>query len=189
MSKFGRVRINSAKTVDVLLSQNEPRWHSAFFSRRITTLSSSLSPSSTLSTSTSSLSTSSKISSNVVNPPIPLVATGIGTTVAVTGSTGYIGSFVVKELLDRGYTVNAPIRGSTKNPEKAQHLQSLPWASTRLKIFDGGDLDVAGSFDSSFEGATAVIHTAAEVQYVYINQHHMTIYIYIYIYICYSLYE
>lgn len=161
-ARFGRVRINSAKNVDVLFSRNEPRWHSAFFSRRITTLSSSPSPS-------SSTSLSSKISSNVVNPPIPLVTTGIGTTVAVTGSTGYIGSFVVKELLDRGYTVNAPIRGSSKNPEKAQHLQSLPWASTRLKIFDGGDLDIAGSFDSSFEGATAVIHTAAEVQYVYIK--------------------
>ena len=83
-------------------------------------------------------------------------------TVAVTGSTGYIGSFVVAELLARGYNVNAPVRGGSQNPNKTKHLLQLPNASN-LRVFDGGDLSVPGSFDSAFLSADAVIHTAAEV--------------------------
>ena len=82
--------------------------------------------------------------------------------VVVTGSSGYIGSFVVAELLSRGYIVHAPVRGSSTNPNKIAHLQALP-NSENLKIFDGGDLTLAGSFDSAMDGAGAVIHTAAEV--------------------------
>ncbi|GMH99044.1 hypothetical protein TrST_g8316 [Triparma strigata] len=82
--------------------------------------------------------------------------------VVVTGSSGYIGSFVVAELLSRGYIVHAPVRGSSTNPNKIAHLQALP-NSENLKIFDGGDLTLAGSFDSAMNGAGAVIHTAAEV--------------------------
>ena len=82
--------------------------------------------------------------------------------VAVTGSTGYIGSYVVAELLNRGYTVHLPVRGSSSNPSKAAHLLALP-GSERLTIFDGGDLTVDGSFDDAFKDCDAVIHTAAEV--------------------------
>ena len=82
--------------------------------------------------------------------------------VVVTGSSGYIGSFVVAELLSRGYIVHAPVRGSSTNPNKIAHLQALP-NSENLKIFDGGDLTLAGSFDSAMKGAGAIIHTAAEV--------------------------
>jgi nucleoside-diphosphate-sugar epimerase len=84
-------------------------------------------------------------------------------TVAVTGGTGYIGSFVVAELLTRGYDVHAPVRGSSTNAAKAAHLLALPNADGKLKIFDGGDLSLPGSFDSAFADADAVIHTAAEV--------------------------
>lgn len=84
------------------------------------------------------------------------------TKVAVTGSTGYIGSYVVAELLSRGYTVNLPVRGSSSNPSKAAHLLALP-GSERLQVFDGGDLTVDGSFDDAFKDCHAVIHTAAEV--------------------------
>ena len=84
-------------------------------------------------------------------------------TVGVTGSTGYIGSFVVAELLSRGYKVNAPVRNSGKDPRKAAHLLSMPGASGNLTVFDGGDLAVLGSFDAAFKDADAVIHTAAEV--------------------------
>ena len=39
-------------------------------------------------------------------------APGLGQTVCVTGASGYIGSWIVKLLLDRGYTV----RGTVRNP-------------------------------------------------------------------------
>ena len=39
-------------------------------------------------------------------------ATGNGQTVCVTGAGGYIGSWIVKLLLDKGYAV----RGTVRNP-------------------------------------------------------------------------
>jgi GDP-D-mannose dehydratase len=39
-------------------------------------------------------------------------APGLGQTVCVTGAGGYIGSWIVKLLLERGYTV----RGTVRNP-------------------------------------------------------------------------
>ncbi|KAL9994008.1 putative cinnamyl-alcohol dehydrogenase [Helianthus debilis subsp. tardiflorus] len=35
---------------------------------------------------------------------------GVGKVVCVTGASGYIASWVVKLLLDRGYTVHATVR-------------------------------------------------------------------------------
>jgi dihydroflavonol-4-reductase len=84
------------------------------------------------------------------------------TRVAVTGASGYLGSYVVAELLARGYGVHGCVRGCTENPEKAAHLHALPGAE-RLTLFDGTDLSIDGSFDDAFADADAVIHTAAAV--------------------------
>lgn len=43
-------------------------------------------------------------------------------TVLVTGATGYLGSNVVKSLLDRGYSVRGTVR-SLANKAKIAHLQ------------------------------------------------------------------
>ena len=78
-------------------------------------------------------------------------------TVAVTGASGYIGSYVVAELLSRGYAVNGLVRGCSSTPAKAKHLVDLPHAGQLLTLFDGGDLAVEGSFDEAFRGADAVV--------------------------------
>ena len=44
--------------------------------------------------------------------------------VLVTGATGYIAGWVVKNLLDEGITVHAPIR-DTDNTQKREHLDKL----------------------------------------------------------------
>lgn len=45
-----------------------------------------------------------------------------GTTVLVSGASGYVGAHVVKTLLDRGYSVRGTVR-STSNKTKIAHLQ------------------------------------------------------------------
>ncbi|KAH9536566.1 hypothetical protein CY35_16G006000 [Sphagnum magellanicum] len=70
-----------------------------------------------------------------------------GKTVCVTGASGFIASWLVKLLLERGYTV----RGTVRNPEKAKHLLQLPSARDHLKLFSA-DLLKPGCFDEIVQG-------------------------------------
>lgn len=79
-----------------------------------------------------------------------------GETVAVTGASGFIASWLVKTLLEKGYNVKATVR----NPAKAKFLLELPGAKERLQLL-AADLLVPGSFDSIFQGCDGVFHTAS----------------------------
>ena len=57
------------------------------------------------------------------------------TTFCVTGATGFLGSYVVKRLLQAGHTVHATTRHSDEQ-KRIAHLLALPGASERLKIFE-----------------------------------------------------
>ncbi|CAM6022965.1 unnamed protein product, partial [Sphagnum balticum] len=81
-----------------------------------------------------------------------------GKTVCVTGAGGFIGSWIVKTLLDHGYTV----RGTVRNLENSKHLLELPGASDRLKLFVGNLME-PGCFDPVVEGCDGVFHTASPV--------------------------
>ncbi|KAF0696334.1 Aste57867_12893 [Aphanomyces stellatus] len=79
--------------------------------------------------------------------------------VCVTGGSGFIGSHVVKTLLERGYTVHTTVR-DIANVKKLAHLKALPGATDRLKFFEA-DLVRDGSFDEAMQGCSAVMHTAS----------------------------
>ncbi|KAH1121032.1 hypothetical protein J1N35_004192 [Gossypium stocksii] len=81
-------------------------------------------------------------------------------TCCVTGATGYIGSWLVKLLLERGYKVHATVR----NPEKALHLLQLWNGSDRLRLFKA-DLLEEGSFDEAVKGCNGVYHVAASMEF------------------------
>ncbi|KAE8665641.1 NAD(P)-binding Rossmann-fold superfamily protein [Hibiscus syriacus] len=81
--------------------------------------------------------------------------------VCVTGASGYIASWLVKLLLQRGYTVRATVR-DPNDPKKTQHLVSLDGAKERLHLFKAELLE-EGCFDSVVDGCRGVFHTASPV--------------------------
>ncbi|XP_059077565.1 putative anthocyanidin reductase isoform X1 [Cryptomeria japonica] len=78
--------------------------------------------------------------------------------VCETGAAGYIGPWLVKNLLERGYTVNATLR-DPGDERKSGPLLDLAGAEDRLKLFQA-DLLKEGSFDSAVEGCDGVFHVA-----------------------------
>ncbi|TKY67824.1 Cinnamoyl-CoA reductase 1 [Spatholobus suberectus] len=92
------------------------------------------------------------------------MSSNAGKAVCVTGASGYVASWIVKFLLQRGYTVRATVRDPT-NPEKVDHLLKLDGAKERLHLFKA-DLLEEGSFDSAVDGCDGVFHTASPVQFI-----------------------
>ncbi|CAM0901999.1 unnamed protein product [Alopecurus aequalis] len=89
------------------------------------------------------------------------VATGRGRTVCVTGAGGFIASWLVKLLLEKGYTVH----GTVRNPDdiaKNEHLRVLEGATERLTLFPADLLDKE-SLTAAFRGCEGVFHTACPV--------------------------
>ncbi|VVA25192.1 PREDICTED: cinnamoyl-CoA reductase [Prunus dulcis] len=84
---------------------------------------------------------------------------GAEKVVSVTGASGYIASWVVKLLLQRGYTDKASVR-DPNDKKKTEHLLALDGAKERLQLFKA-DLLEEGSFNSVVEGSEGVFHTAS----------------------------
>jgi dihydroflavonol-4-reductase len=78
--------------------------------------------------------------------------------ILVTGASGFVGSHVTRELLERGYHVRGTVRSLQRTASYA-HLLALPGAE-RLDLVEA-DLTVAGSFDEAVVGMSGVIHTAS----------------------------
>ncbi|KAL2496212.1 NAD(P)-binding Rossmann-fold superfamily protein [Forsythia ovata] len=82
------------------------------------------------------------------------------TTYCVTGATGYIGSWLVKSLLQKGYRVHATAR----NLEKAFQLLNQWESKDQLRLFTA-DLQEDGSFDEAVRGCDGVFHVAASMEF------------------------
>lgn len=86
--------------------------------------------------------------------------------VLVTGGTGFIGSYIIKNLIEKGYAVRA-IRRSYKLPFyiSKEILNKVEWV-------DGDIVDII-SLNDAMIGVSAVIHSAAIVSFSKRNRHQM----------------
>lgn len=79
--------------------------------------------------------------------------------VLVTGGTGFLGAYIIKELIEKGYPVRA-IRRSAKLPAFI-----APGILNKAEWVEGDVLDVM-SLQDAMEGVDAVIHSAAVVSFI-----------------------
>jgi len=86
--------------------------------------------------------------------------------VFITGGTGFLGSYIIKELVERGYAVKA-LRRSAKLP-----FYISPSVFTNVEWVDGDVLDVA-VLQEAMKDVDAVIHAAATVSFHREDRGHM----------------
>ena len=78
--------------------------------------------------------------------------------VVVTGGTGFLGAYIIRELVEKGYQVRALRRKKTFPSFIPAHIfEAVEWV-------DGDILDIV-SLEDAFKDATFVVHAAAMVSY------------------------
>ena len=78
----------------------------------------------------------------------------------VTGAAGYLGSWIVKTLLDEGHEVHGSVR-DLNDPGKTRHLLALARQHPgRLHLFEA-DLLRPGSFDGAAAQCEIILHSAS----------------------------
>ncbi|KAG5542703.1 hypothetical protein RHGRI_015730 [Rhododendron griersonianum] len=83
-------------------------------------------------------------------------------TVCVTGAGGYVASWLVKQLLSKGYNVHGTVRDPQN--DKNAHLKKLEKASENLKLFKVDLLDY-NSLSAAITGCDGVFHVACPVPF------------------------
>lgn len=80
--------------------------------------------------------------------------------VCVTGASGYIASWIVRYLLEDGFTVHATVRDAKKQSSVAHLLKAAEGQAGKLVLFSANLLD-KGAYKEAIEGCELVIHTAS----------------------------
>lgn len=80
--------------------------------------------------------------------------------VLVTGATGYVASWLVKQLLEDGITVHAAVR-NPDNKNKVAHLDEIAAKTNGTIKYFKSDLLQSGSYAEAMQGCELVYHTAS----------------------------
>ncbi|KAI0325587.1 NAD-P-binding protein [Cubamyces sp. BRFM 1775] len=84
--------------------------------------------------------------------------------ILVTGANGYLGLWIVRALLERGYSV----KGTVRSPAIADTIKRFvqdkyPQQAAKFGCVVVPDITIDGAFDDAVTDVTAVIHTASPV--------------------------
>jgi len=88
-------------------------------------------------------------------------------TVLVTGGTGFLGTYILRELVEKGYAVRA-IRREGSQP----YFYTPPSILEKIEWFSCDLLDLAG-LEEAMTGVDAVIHAAAKVSFADNERHEL----------------
>ena len=80
--------------------------------------------------------------------------------VLVTGATGFIGMHCIKQLLDRGYSVNGTLRSQDRQAEVVDSLERNNTPTRHLSLFEV-DLNRDSGWDSAIRDCNYVLHVAS----------------------------
>jgi nucleoside-diphosphate-sugar epimerase len=89
---------------------------------------------------------------------------GTGGVIFVTGGTGFLGAYITKNLVGKGYTVRALRRSSSTIPF---FIPASIW--NKIEWIEGDVLDVV-ALQEGMKGADAVVHSAAIVSFLKHNR-------------------
>ncbi|KAF9482939.1 NAD(P)-binding protein [Pholiota conissans] len=84
-----------------------------------------------------------------------------GSKVLVTGANGYIAMWVVRFLLERGYTVRATVRTAEKITFVKDYFTKLGYGDDKLEFVVVDDIVEEGAFDEAVKGVDAIEHMAS----------------------------
>ncbi|KDR70009.1 hypothetical protein GALMADRAFT_255361 [Galerina marginata CBS 339.88] len=89
---------------------------------------------------------------------MPVVESGAGKRVLVTGANGYIALWVVRTLLEQGYAVRGTVRSESKG-KRMQEIFSSYGDNFEWVVVE--DITKDGAFDKAVEGVDAIEHMAS----------------------------
>ncbi|KAL0934614.1 aldehyde reductase ii [Colletotrichum truncatum] len=85
-----------------------------------------------------------------------------GSLVLVTGANGYIGSHVVKTVLEQGYRV----RGTVRSPKPwLDELFQTKFGKDKFESYILSDLENEEALSKAFDGVTGIVHVASDVSF------------------------
>ncbi|KAF8999674.1 hypothetical protein BDQ17DRAFT_1308461 [Cyathus striatus] len=89
---------------------------------------------------------------------MPAIPPSTNSKILVTGANGYVGMWIVRTLLEGGYSVLAVVRTEQKIAYMKQYFEHQ---RERFKIAVLDDMIKPGAFDEAVKGVNGVIHTAS----------------------------
>ncbi|KAJ3540759.1 hypothetical protein NMY22_g4166 [Coprinellus aureogranulatus] len=91
---------------------------------------------------------------------MPALTPNSNAKVLITGATGFVGQWVLRTLLDRGYTARVVVRSESKNKTLQKIFEE---DANKLEFVVIEDMSKEGAFDEAIAGVDAVAHVATPI--------------------------